>query len=79
MNQFFNPKMISDYMTSQISCVNLLIKEIAHFQVNEEQVDLLPHLEKCALRAVCATLFGMNVNDKRIDEICVRTSEIFDT
>lgn len=79
MNQFFNPKMITSYMSSLTICVNLLIAEVGKFQSSGEEVVLLTLLEKCALQAVCSTLFGMDVTDKRIDDICVRTSEIFDT
>lgn len=79
MNQYFTPKMIDSYMTSLSKCNDLLVKQLIDRELKTDQmVDLLPHLEKCALQAVCTTFFGMDVMDPRIDEICARTSEIFE-
>lgn len=78
MNQYFTPKMINSYMTSFSKCNNLMVKQLLdHGFKADQEVDLLPHLEKCALQAVCTTLFGMDVADTQIDELCARTAEIF--
>lgn len=77
MNQFFTPKKIDSYVTSLSQCVDMLVVNLQENHLNRD-FDLLPHLEKCALRGVCSTLFGMNLTDPKIDEICERTSEIFD-
>lgn len=58
-------------------CVELLINGL-RIKSSSEDFDLLPLLEKCALRGVCSTLFGMKTTDSKIDEICIRTSEIFE-
>lgn len=58
-----------------VQCVDILVSKLSAERY--EDIDLLPQLERCALHAVCSTLFGMSVMDKRIDEICSRTAEIF--
>lgn len=77
MNQFFTPKGIDAYMAPLSQCVELLINDLRTKSSNED-FNLLPHLENCALRGVCSTLFGMKIADSKIDEICIRTSEIFE-
>ena len=61
------------------SCVDVMVSTISASSVTGgfEEVDLLPQLERCALHAVCSTLFGMDVTEERVDEICARTAEIF--
>lgn len=77
MNQFFNPKAISTYTTSLSKCVDLMIENLIESQLNSSDFDIQPHLENCALRGVCATIFGMDLMDEKIDGICERTAEIF--
>lgn len=73
MNQYFGPKMISSYMTSMEQCVDTMVSNMSESQ----DVDLLPQLERCALHAVCSTLFGMDVKHPEIDKVCARTAQIF--
>ena len=81
MIQFFSPKRIDSYTESFSRCVDLLIvnlRENCSDQPIGQPTDLLPLFEKCALRGVCSTLFGMNYMDGKVDEIYRRTAEIFE-
>lgn len=79
MSQFFNPKMINSYITTFSECAKLLVENLKeNYMDNDHQLDLIPHLEKCAVRGVCSSLFGMNLNDKKIDVIYIKTAEIFE-
>lgn len=71
--------MINTFMTSMVECVEVMVSKIGvNRDANKfEEIDLLPQLERCALHAVCSTLFGMDVMNKQIDEICAKTAEIF--
>ena len=77
MNHHFTPRKLQNYSKTFSKCVTLLTHEIVENHLNVE-LDFLPHLEKCSVRGVCATLFGMNENDEKIDEISATTSVIFE-
>lgn len=77
MNKYFNPNAINTYTTSLSKCVDLMIENLIEKQLNLNDFDIQPHLEKCALQGVCATLFGMDLMDDKINVICERTAEIF--
>lgn len=79
MHQYFTPKIIGSYATLFAKCADLMVEAIENHLDNDTDCDLLPHLEKCAVQGVCATLFGMDFMDTRIDQIYAKTSEIFET
>lgn len=71
--------MISSYSKSFFSCAEQLTEKLNRLYTDENrQFDLLPHLEHCAVQGVCSTLFGMNLMDKRIDDIYENTMQIFE-
>lgn len=79
MNQFFTPKLISNYQKYFAKCADVLITSLVERQSNNSVgCDLLPLIEKCAVQGVCSTLFGMDLHDGRIDDIYAKTSEIFE-
>lgn len=71
--------MISSYTNSFLSCAEQLTEKLNRLYADEScQFDLLPHLEHCAVQAVCSTLFGMDLMDERIDDIYENTMQIFE-
>ena len=77
MNHHFTPRKLQNYSKTFSECATLLIHEIVENHLSEE-LDFLPYLEKCSVRGVCATLFGMNETDKKIEKISATTSVIFE-
>lgn len=72
--------MMPSYMTSFSRCADLLIEKLIRLQADDtREFNLLPHLEHSAVQAVCSTLFGMDLMDKKIDEIYVKTTKIFES
>jgi cytochrome P450 len=76
MNHHFTPRKIKLYTKSFSTCAMMLVRDInSHLK---EEFDLLPLLERSSVRAVCATLFGMDENYERVDDVYEATSTIFE-
>ncbi|CRK92409.1 CLUMA_CG005979, isoform A [Clunio marinus] len=80
MNQYFSTKKIQSYIASFYECADCLVDKInkKHSHTNNE-IELLPLIEFCAVQGVCTTLFGMALEDERISDIYKKTSVIFET
>jgi cytochrome P450 len=77
MNHHFTPRKIKLYTKSFSTCAMMLVQDIINSHLKEE-FDLLPLLERSSVRAVCATLFGMDENYDRVDDVYEATSTIFE-
>lgn len=69
--------MLRSYVDAFTMCGDKLVEKFNN--LDDTDLDLLPHLEVCATEAICCALFGMEVNDSRIVQIYNNTSIVFES